>query len=334
MSPADVLVSVNGRSLTKGEVATKLAKTYQNALRQPGGNANLAGQTVLEERGRIVDAFVGRRLVADAAMRQHLLSRDALSEYVSSNMTFRAKEQNLSLADYETREPRMARYLRAMFEENALIAAFIATNLAPKIAVTPTVVSNYMAEVDAENALVAQTNAALRARLETIRRESLADPNRWEGLAAGASVDDSSPRECEYDDFDSAETAKIVFGTPVGGITAPIEEEEGYRMVRVTAATGAGATNAFGEVSARGTRTCSQIYVEKEPPFLKWSLEETERELRRQIMAQLLKGAVEDLRTNGLNRIDYPHGTNFWRRTRAEQKPPRALDKYTDKEKK
>ena len=64
MSPADVLVSVNGRSLTKGEVATKLAKTYQNALRQPGGNANLAGQTVLEERGRIVDAFVGRRLVA------------------------------------------------------------------------------------------------------------------------------------------------------------------------------------------------------------------------------------------------------------------------------
>lgn len=334
MSPADVLVSVNGRSLTKGEVATKLAKTYQNALRQPGGNANLAGQTVLEERGRIVDAFVGRRLVADAAMRQHLLSRDALSEYVSSNMTFRAKAQNISLSDYEAREPRISRYLRAMFEEDALIAAFIATNLAPKVAVTPEVVSNYMAEVDAENVLVAQTNAALRARLETIRRESLADPNRWEGLAAGASVDDSSPRECEYDDFDSAETAKIVFGTPVGGITAPIEEEEGYRMVRVTAATGAGATNAFGEVSARGTRTCSQIYVEKEPPFLKWSLGETERELRRQITAQLLKGAVEDLRTNGLNRIDYPHGTNFWRRTRAEQKRPRALDKYTDKEKK
>lgn len=187
-------MSVNGRSLTKGEVATKLAKTYQNALRQPGGNANLAGQTVLEERGRIVDAFVDRRLVADAAMHQNLLSKDFLSAYVSSNMTFRAKAQNISLSDYEAREPRMARYLRAMFEEDALIAAFIATNLAPKVAVTPEVVSNYMAEVDAENALVAQTNAALRARLETIRRESLADPNRWEGLAAGASVDDDRGR--------------------------------------------------------------------------------------------------------------------------------------------
>ncbi len=329
MSPNDVIVSVNGASLTKCEVSDKLSRVYKVALRQPGGNPNVAAQTARQEQDRIVDRFIERRLIADTAKRQNLMSADALSAQITSNLLSVAQSRKLSLADFEKKDPTTARYFRTMFEEDILIGAYIATNITPVDGITPLVVSNYLAEVDAENAIVAKTNELKKAELVSIRMKALAAPEKWDDLAENVGNADFDPREMEYDEFDDPNTAEKVFRTKVGGITEPIEEADGYRMVKVLAATEPGSTNSFGEVSARGTRTCSQIYVEKEPLFLKWNFAETEKELRRQVAGQLMAQAVDAMKTNGLNRIVYPHGTNLWSRPKTPKAEDRGVDKTT-----
>lgn len=338
MSPRDVIVSVNGTALTKGEVADKLTRVYKVVLRGPGGNPNAAAQTVREEQDRIVERFVTRRLIADTARQKGLIAPEELSAQITSNMTAVAKARKSSLADYERKSPVEAGYFRRKFEEDALMNAYRAACITPTDGITPEVVSNYLAEVDAENAVVAKTNALRKASLNALRAQAVANPEKWEELVAGVGNADPEEQELEYDEFDEAETAERVFRTAVGGITEPIEEEGGFRMVKVVAATAPGSTNSFGEVSARGTRTCSQVYVEKEPLFLKWDFAETEKELRRQADLQLLEMAVEAMKTNGLHRIEYPHGTNFWARpapppakaeTKAERK--KETEKGTEK---
>ncbi len=325
MMPNDVLVSVNGKSLTKQEVFDKLSRIYQNVLRQPGSNKNVAGQTVMRERGRLIDQFIARRIMADAATRQNLVSKDRVQQIVTTNMTEFAKGRNLTLREYEWRERDMARYLRDMIEEDVLIEAFIATNITPYLEITPELVSNYLATVDAENAIVAKTNEIRRAELVKIREECLKNPDRWMAIAEKISLEDSSEGEVEYDDFMTPETAEIVFTTPVGGITQPIEEEDGFRLVRVVGATAQGSTNSFGEVSARGTRTCSQIYIEKEPLYMKWSFEDTTKELEQQRTTARVNAFIEESKTNGTNVIEFPHGTDFWGMPKVK-KPAVAKD--------
>ena len=337
MMPGDVLVSVNGKGLTKQEVADKLLRIYQNVLHQPGSNKNVAGQTVMRERGRLIDQFIARRILSDAATRQNLISKDKVKEIVTTNMTEFAKERGLTLKEYEWRERDMARYLRDMIEENVLIEAFIATNITPYLEITPELVSNYLATVDAENAIVAKTNEIRRAELLKIREECLKNPNCWMPLAEKISLEDSSEGEVEYDDFMTPATAEVVFTTPVGGITQPIEEEDGFRMVRVIGATAQGSTNSFGEVSARGTRTCSQIYIEKDPYFMKWSFEDTTKELEQQRTTARVDAFVEESKTNGTNVIEFPHGTDFWgvprmKKTNHAKVPASAAAKDNSKE--
>lgn len=322
MKPTDVMVSVNGKSLTKQEVFDKLSRIYQNVLRQPGSNKNVAGQTVMRERGRLIDQFITRRILADAATRQNLVSKDVVKAIVTTNLTEYAKERNLSLEEYEWRERNMARYLRDMIEENVLIEAFIATNITPHLEITPELVSNYLATVDAENAIVAKTNALRRAELVKIRDECLKNPDRWMPIAEKISLENSEEGEVEYDDFLTPETAETVFTTPVGGITQPIEEEDGFRLVKVVGATAQGSTNSFGEVSARGTRTCSQIYIEKDPLYMKWNFEDTTTELKQQRTTARVNAFVEESKTNGTNVIEFPHGTDFWGMPKAKKLNP------------
>ena len=320
MKPSDALVVVNGKRLTKQELADKLLRIYRNVLRKPGSNRNAAGQTVLRERGRLIDQFIARRVMADAATRQNLVPKDAVAKSVASNLAAVAAAKKLTVQEYEWRERDMARYLRDKFEEDVLIEAFIATNVTPHLGITPSLVSNYLETVDSENAVVAQTNALRRAQLVAIRDECLKDPGRWASVAEEVSVESSDESEVDYGEFQSSETAEAVFTTPVGGIAGPLEEEDGFRLVKVVAATTPGSTNSFGEVAARGTRTCSQIYVEKDPLFMKWSFEETTEELKRQRLTARVNEFVAEARTNGTNVIEFPHGTDFWGRP----KPPAA----------
>lgn len=321
MASNDVILAVNGYPLTKSTFDKLMALKGQHFLMLKRGNANAAGKMVDEFAEKYPKMFMAQRLMVDNALELGLVTVDEVRHFVVDAVRKAAKAANLPVERYLKMN---AKDERLFFYENGVsyvMDKLVSEKIPPKYAVDDQFVSNVQEAVAQKNRNAAVSNAFYKAQLADLRQQILSGKITFEMAADTYSQpDDPSEKvakggdwgELEEDDFLEPKNGGIVFHMEKGAISKVLEDDNGLQLVKVLDIIPA-TTNAEGEIAMSEKRHLAHIYITKAPLFVVDTKDELTRDLKRQMQMQAIDAYVLNLATNGVNRIEYPHGRVLFR---------------------
>jgi parvulin-like peptidyl-prolyl isomerase len=112
--------------------------------------------------------------------------------------------------------------------------------------------------------------------------------------------------------MESKQVQAVAFSLREGEVSDPVEDEDGVHLVKVLKIIPP-ERNAKGRVICDEVRRLSHIYVEKEPQIIAQTNESMFKDMEQQMQLQAIDRYVEFLRTNGVNRVEYPHGARLFK---------------------
>lgn len=315
MAPDDVIVAVNGYPITKRVYDIMMALKTKSLGNDPNTQAS-AMEYMKNYRMTYFKTFIGQRLLVDNALELGLVTTNEVQKYVENFVYNAAKKQNRSIEQFLKAFQGQE---RIFFYEKAVSYAMdkiIAAKIPPLREVNQAFVSNVMEYVEQQNVLAAETNGLRKAEFARIRsaivsgkiRFSDATNNLTHIVRDGIMVEDNGTwGEFAESDMDDAKVAAAVFALPVGGLTDVIEDDDGFTVAKVCKIIPP-EKDAVGEVIAPEKRLLSRIYVDKIPMTVQESQIAWTSNLKQQMQVQAINRYVLNLATNGVNRIEYPHG--------------------------
>ena len=90
------------------------------------------------------------------------------------------------------------------------------------------------------------------------------------------------------------------------------EDDEGFHLLKVLSIKPP-ERNENGRIIQDETRSVAHIYVKKLPLFIEDSESVLLPDLKRQVQLRAVDNYIENLRTNGVTRIEYPHGNSLFK---------------------
>ena len=315
MKPDDVIVAVNGICLTKRQVDQELL-AYAWHLRQD--------RRIRDNQRRSMYNIFGRRLIPSFVETQAFLweAREKCHlEYTNvvavaeTNVIRNARHYGLSPKQYDKRVAGGNDAVRRAAEQLLWKTTYLAQCFKPKTVITDADVTNVIDGIVAENAEIAASNAVVRARLESIRARIVTGGEDFGKLADEFGEDEMQEKdgtgtwgEIARSDVSGDVAAEKMFALKVGEVSGILEEPEGYFIVKALA------PPKTGEDGKTRTVKLARIWLERTPPIVLAESKSLKKELQQQENSRELGELIAELSKKVT--VVYPHGTNFWNKTK------------------
>ena len=331
MSPDDVIVQVNGHRLLKREMEDfwRLNERLLEAF--PVQGRRDAERRVRQDMLAYPRKFIDQALLVDEAKRLRVLTEDQAASCVERLLSAVAQKKGMTKDEFLRKHSDSAWFHRRVAENRTWINALVSKDIPPIRDVTPGIVSNFLGVIAEETAAMNATNRASFATLEGIRRDVMSGRTDFTTEADRIGAEDWDLGEVSCDDIESDATVRLsIFRAKTGEVVGPFEDAECYSIYQV-----AGIVPA--QVDSRGRETHPErrrvfrIALCKADEPVQMTFEQAESDLRHQFQMEAIDRRLKLLKTNGANRIVWPHGKNLWGKGKTDDAngeiPPEVTDK-------
>jgi hypothetical protein len=337
MTPADVIVSVNGVTLTRENYDDAMAvKETLYVLARPGTTKQELSMSRPYWGRAVLQEFLARQVILqDALAKKHKTSVEAL-RVTRSEMSTVMKINEQDLERKFTELGRVGQSLKALMEENALIRSFRDSEHGDALRVSSSDVESRIKAIKAYHERAEATNQLVMAKGRTLY-EQLKKGDDFLKLAALHSEASDKPigqwGTFLKGELEHAKLREAAFTLPVGAVSEPIDTEEGLVIIKVIERK----EEAIGPAVAPGPATVTLGRI-----VLRMAEGGTGAKLptREDVEKALANEKVKALQQNWLpalvskSSIAYPNGTNLWLNAKAKKsaRPQRGLNSLETKE--
>jgi len=336
----DILLSVNGMALTKGDFGLAMKRYWwsleQDKMKKPEVRTReykLYGKQYLGN-------FLSSQLLATAARRQGLIPKSNLVARVEAGVKRSARQYKMPLKVLDRVVPGGLDGIRRTLEDLCWASDYVASNVTPRVMVVDdTMVSNALAQVEAENAAAEQTNKVRRASMATLRKRLVEGGADFGELADMYCMDESQRKgvggywktfrtSIEQDPI----VVEKIYPLPVGGVSEVLEDDEGYYLVKVLKIEQLPMpTNRVPKgYKPPKDYDLGRIFLPKEELTTLAAPGEIKHEFQQQFQQAELKKELEKLAAEAT--IVYPYGTNLFSQTTSQVKKNAVKKKLSKKE--
>lgn len=309
-----VIVKVNDNVLRKRDLLNYVALETRYASKHLKGNEKKESQQrIHDDFINFIPTYIEQRLLVDDAKKHAVLTEEEVNRQVNKMIDAAAKLRNLNREEFLEKFKDEESFMRESAATRIWISAHVASNIPPVVVTTPQIATNYVKMIEEDFAAVKSTNEAIRARLDGIRADCLAGKSVFTNIAAEISVEDWDLGEKERMEFDTASMRDAVFALKEGMISPVLESETDYFLLYVDKIIPA-EKNKEGKTVHPERRRVYQMALLKEDYPLRLTYEQAFQDLAYQFQMQAVKTYVDNLKTNGLNTIEWPYGKNLFNR--------------------
>lgn len=318
MQPDDVIVSVNGRTLTRSEYDLMLASVAQlHRANNPGSNPQQLASRAAYRAKRMVREFITKEMLLQEAERQGVEATPAHWQEAGRALEKIAAEKNVEidqLADAAESELRLAYQVA---RENARILALRQQHFGASLQVTPEDIAGAKKRIAEYNRICAVTNQLVLSRAKVIV-ERIRGGEDFFAVALDATEDEEYPDgqwgELTRFDFDEPEVEKEAFVLEVGKVSDPIMTDDGVVIIKVLERKGIDTPVALEEP----TVTLGRILLMIGHPIEGKTDEILHHEIGQERLRQLQTPWFQEMRKK--TRLEYPNGTNFFPKVKSAKK--------------
>ncbi len=318
MKPDDVIVAVNGYPLLKRDYDVWTGQLLAMIRKHAKGNLGEAEKYFEQARVQFLDQFIRNRLLIDDARTNNVMDNAALVAKIKAVLEERATANKITADELLSKYGNADRHLIYQIAERELVSELVKQRIPPVTEVDMTFVSNAQAQVTLENNIIGLTNSVRRQMFENWRNEIAAGKLTFDALVekygpdGRFEINESGEWETvARGDIDDETIAELVFAAAKGEILPIQEDDDGIDMIMVSEIIPA-RRDKEGKIAMSEQRILKRIRMEKEPLFLRQSNDKMFSDLKIQMQLQAIDSYVENLVTNGLNTIVYPHGRNLF----------------------
>lgn len=318
MTPDDVIVMVNGYPLTKRVFDELMVIKATRLSRRKGGNPALLESLLNQFKQKYIPLFVSQRLLLDKARELNVLTVEEVERAVNEDLAQAAKGRRTTIEGIVKAFPGDFKYYLYDAAAQKWMDALIENHIPPKCVVDDAFVSNCQVQVTLENAATSKSNETIRATMAGWKRDVLTGKLSFDELARKYSQDESSDTnnpsfwgEFERGCIEDKALQAKVFALKVGEISDPIEDDEGYHLVKVLKSTPP-VKNEKGRMVQDEIRKLAHVFCEKIPLLIVEDDEAVREDLKQQMKMQAIDDYVENLKTNGAYKVVYPHGQKLF----------------------
>ena len=312
-----VIVKINDEVLTKRDVIRFIQMEMGHAKKLKGAERNQFERAIERDFFNYVPTYINQRLLVQDAKKCKVLTPEEAKRRINVLLDAVAKSRKTTREKLLAADSEDGWFVREAVEKRVWIDAHMASNIPPAVVITPQMATNYVNLIEEETAAARSTNEAIRARLEGIRADCLAGKASFTNIAVQLGCADWDLGEKEGMEFDTVSMRDAVFALKEGMISPVLESEEDLFLLYVAKVIPA-EKNKDGKTVHPERRHAYQIALTKADYPVKLTYEQAFKDLAYQLQAQAVKNFVDDLKTNGVNVIEWPNGTNLFKRI-----PPR-----------
>jgi len=312
MAPGDIIVSVNGKTLTRKEYDDKLdlLVTLYSIKRPSVPKQNIDAYRARRAE-RIVSDYVMMQLVLREGQRQGIrVSREELA--AAELKAWRDVTPRKADEDFTAVLGPKAPMFQKVVADDEHMRATRNTLFADRLEVSEADIDRVEKRVADWNAVYADSNRVVMARGEEIVRELRAGADFAE---TAKEVSQFRPEEGElWGEFTHAEIEdktlrELAFKLPVGEVSDPVDTEDGLVIIRVLERV-EGATVDSPMATQVATVKLARILLLMYNPFDEASRDEIRTNIHRDRNAKVQQEWLPKLFEAA--RIEYPNGTNLW----------------------
>lgn len=325
MKDGDVIVAVNGVPFTKRDADIKLKRTRWTLYIDQRLKVERKNDMFRAFGVQMIPQFVNTQLMVWEARRLGLLKEDEIVRKVTAKVRQSSRVYGRTPEDLDREIPGGLYELKRTFEDMVWCEAFSRT-VKPETIVDDAYVSNLVAGVEAENKSIAETNAAVLAKLEGVLRDVKSGKMSFEDAAEKYTDEALSQADGgvwgvfqpSFIEPDALRTA--VAALKKGEISGILEDEECYMVVKMIDRRDSPEEGNITDNQDEPVFTLGRIAMEKTSPVELAYGTDMKEELQAQFMKEAMEKRVEQLAANA--DIVYPHGTNFWKKTERKARKP------------
>ena len=317
MKGDEIIVAVNAAALTRlrFDQALALQETLYK-LRNPNATS-VEAKFFMRNIGRsIINDFVSRQLLFQEATHKKISVLPDARVIAENGVNAIATRQKKTLEQFYVSLGENGTLLKTMVAEDALIHSLHLAQHADRLRVTDADIDARLAELTAYNDMCIATNKLVMAKGRELYEQLKADAD-FATLAREASAFNDEEPDGDWGVFypheiEDPNVRKAAFDLlPVGGISEPLDTEEGLVIIKVLEREGAGADsvvtlNALRAHLARIVLPLADGGADYTLP----SRDEVRKYLERQRLMTVQHETLRPLRAAA--HIEYPNGTNFW----------------------
>lgn len=320
LKDADVIVAVNGATMTKAEFYKGMELIWwtltQNKLMRDKDRTEIYNRFGRERIGK----FVRDQVLIQRGRADRVATESEVRAAVADKIKTFCKTYAISEEKIDGTVPGGKIAVQRDAENNFWIRTYLERNKVKGPIITLEAVSNLMQEVAQENAAVARSNAVIKARLEVIRREIAAGRTTFAKMAAMYNDDEHCDSDGRWGIFrrrDLPEEGDAVFELPVGALSPVLEDDETYYLVTVLARNEPKRDKDGKLVAPESVELAKIQQTKEEYTVLADDAKGIQADFQRQMDNEAALERVEKLKAEAT--IVYPHGTNFWQQAKEEK---------------
>ncbi len=318
LAPEDVIVSVNGHTLTRQNFEDSLDRstdTYRLANPRSTGYEVKNYRNIKEKR--FIGEFVTKQMLLAEAERRGLSPKPEYVSQVEALLEKRAKNEGKSTEAFLRSLGPAADEIRQDVTNQALILTVRDDQFGDGLKITDADIQAARERVERYNQMCDATNALVIARGQEICRRLKAGEDF--GKLADAFTEESGVAHGFWGEFvrgeiDDAKVQHAAFTLPVGAVSDPIDTDEGLVIIKVLDRQGVDSPAATQQLVVKLGRILLQLGESRNLP----DDQKLKQELEQARLAELQGEWFKELKAKV--RIEYPNGTNFWRKAGAKKK--------------
>lgn len=324
MDDDDVIVAVNGVTLTKADFGLAVKRYWWNLEQDKAGHMKNK-EAAYKRFGRgYIRNFIGTQIFVQEARKLRLLNEQTLRQYVEQGVENAARRYRCSPKVLGGHIPGGLNGLRRSMEDAVWSSTYIASNVPPRVTVSDAMVSNVLQEIQAENAGIAATNAARLAQVKALHRRVVQGGEDFGKIVDEYGMDDDveKGKGGYWDNYNTAmdipeQIQKKVIPLPKGGVTDVLEDDEGFYFIKVLDKRKMdGVTNDTAEVIYE--YDLGRLFMPREESVVIAVKGDLKTEFQRQFQDEANDKRLVELKKTA--QIVYPYGTNFWGKASTDRK--------------
>jgi peptidyl-prolyl cis-trans isomerase C len=282
---AEVVVSVDQATLTRGELSRQVAMVLQSQAGQIPQEQMAQAAAFFE--GRIVQSFIAKNLLLNEANKLELSVTEADMQKALARLIPYAERQGVSVDELFRKAPMGEAAARKDFSGDVLIEKLIDTQIRSKLPMDEAAIT---AEFTKRN----QEFVAARTKIDDIRKQLVAGGN-FEKLAEEHSDCPSGQRGGDLGSFGRGQMVKVfedaAFSQPINEIGPVVKSDFGYHVIKVTSRQEA--QPATGDKPAVDASVQASHILIKTPPQV--SQGDVAKEMTDKLVGEAVQKYLEDL---------------------------------------
>ena len=320
MSPGEIIVSVNGKALTRKAYEDELdLYVTLYSLRTPTATKRTTDAYRVNRGTKAIPEYVTKQLILQEGKRMGLrLPQEALA--AAELKVWQSMVPRKAKDDFTTELGPQTALFKKRVSEDEHVKATREALFADRLLVSDEMIEAALKRRAEWNASYAESNRLVIARGEEIVRELRAGADFAE---MAKKVSQHRPDDGEvwgeftHSEIEDPKLRSVAFQLPVGAISDPIDTDNGLLIIRVLERT-SGAETESSVAQRVASVKLAKILLLMYNPFDEISPRQLRARLEQERINEIQKEWVPKLHESA--RIEYPNGTNLWPKATGKSK--------------